>query len=371
MRVGRYERLDATSLKPPVRMDNGFMRVEGRIARVGIQTYHKADGSISRELRLPEEVFHPDSLASFAQLPVTNCHPPGMLTAKNAKKYAVGSVGENVRQDGDFVAAPLMLHDDDAIAAVEGGRSQLSNGYSCELDPTQDPELTAKWGKYDAIMRNIRGNHVALVDIARAGPGASLRLDAYGELALECDSVVIDEAEKVTMPIKFKVDGFEIEVADSNAQSVIERAIATQRDRADAAEKAVTELKSENEVYKTKIKDSADEKAKWDADLSDKVRKLSALGAEVAKLGVDVTKLDASEIAYHTAAIAKLSPKLKLDGMDIATAYKTLMAIEADKPSAVDNARAGIGAATTVTDSDNSAEAARQRMLKRNAEMAK
>ena len=117
-RVGRYDQLDAASLKPPVKMDNGFLRVEGRIARVGVQEYHRVDGTVHRELRLPEEVFHADSLASFAMLPVTNRHPPGMLTAKNAKAFGVGSVGENVRKDGDYVAAPLILTDADAIASV-------------------------------------------------------------------------------------------------------------------------------------------------------------------------------------------------------------------------------------------------------------
>lgn len=364
MRVTRFERADAT-LKPPQKLDNGFMRVEGRISRVGIQEYQRADGSVSRELRLPEEVFHPDSIASFAQLPVTNRHPPGMLTAKNAKKYTVGSVGENVRQDGDYVAAPLLIVDEDAIGAVERGRTQLSCGYSCELDTTQDEALTAQWGKYDAIMRNIRGNHVALVDVGRAGPGASIRLDGLDSNSA-CAVDLIDSTESQKMH-KFAIDGLNIEVSDANAQAIIERAMAKLTERADAADKALAEAKTELEVYKAKVKEHADSAATFDSRLAAEVEKIAMLGAEVAKHGVDTTKLKPSEPAYHAAALAKLSPKLSLDGMDaaaLATAYKTAASMAAEQPSAIDLARQGIVEGQRAdAASDNKPATARERMI--------
>lgn len=373
MRVGRFERLDGATLKPPVRMDNGFLKVEGRIARVGIQEYRKADGSVSRELRLPEEVFHPDSLASFVQLPVTNMHPPGMLTARNAKKYTVGSVGENVRQDGDYVAAPIMITDAEAIAAAEGGRSQLSNGYTCELDDTQDPALIAKWGKYDSIMRNIRGNHVALVDVARAGPGASLRLDAFGELPIQSDSDVNEE--QMTMPHKFTMDGLTIEVADANTQAIIERVVNAQRERADAAEKALADAKKSDaeksarlDMAEGKVKELTDAAAKHDAEVADRVKALLGLGAEVAKMGVDVTKLDHSETAYKVAAVKKIRPSMVLDGKStdyINAAFDAAKDDFAKLPSAADKARAGLTDAAMKDAPSTSADEAKRRYNER------
>jgi uncharacterized protein len=380
VRVNRYERADAT-LKPPQRRDNGFTLVEGRISRIGVQVYQRADGSVSRELRLPEEVFHPDSLASFALLPVTNRHPPGMLTAKNAKKYAVGSVGENVRQDDDYVAAPLLIHDSDAIEAVEKGRTQLSCGYSCELDPTQDESLIARWGKYDAIMRNIRGNHVAIVDVARAGPGASIRLDANDGCSL--DLISLSESSSHEAPMenakmhKFTIDGFAIEVADANAQAIIERCVSVQKERADTAEQALAEAKKDAEA-KTKaleaqVAEQAEKLGKFDAAVDERVKLLGSLGAELGKHGVDVAKLDSTEEAYLKAGLAKRSPKLDTAGADLRDLRIMWKAIQASpEPSAVDKARAGVGSPEPRNDGpSSSAEEARRRYNERLFSVAK
>jgi uncharacterized protein len=225
---GRVKRYDVSSpLKPPVRLDNGYLRVEGRIARVGIQEYRDYSGSIKREFRPPDEVFNADSLASFNLVPVTNTHPPVMLTSQNAKKYAVGSIGE-LRQDGDYIRADLLLHDSDAIAAAEQGRQQISNGYSCELENTP-----GMWNgqKYDSIQRKIRGNHVAIVDVARAGPEARMRLDsssAFCEIDNNETQVITSRVEqrKTKMTHTLKFDGLTYEVNDPNAQPHLDRTIA-------------------------------------------------------------------------------------------------------------------------------------------------
>lgn len=175
------------------------------------------------------------------------------------------------------------------------------------------------------------------------------------------------------MPVKFKVDGFDVEVADSNTQSVIERAIKAQAERADAAEKALSDANkahaSKVEVLDSKIKEQADQIAQHPAQLAKELATLGSLGAELTKLGVDTTKLDASEAAYLKAGIGKRNAKLVTDGKDLSSLkvmWETLQSMP--EPSTVEKARAGIGAEVTDV-ADNSAEAARQRMLKRNAEM--
>jgi hypothetical protein len=179
--VSRVHRLDrAQPLAPPQRTLEGYLRVDGRVARIGIQEYRDGAGNVRRELRLPEEVFAPESLASFHLVPVTNGHPSSLLDASNAKSYAIGAVGD-VRRDGDYVAASLLIHDARAIADIQAGRQQLSNGYTCELDDTP-----GVWNgqRYDSVQRGIRGNHLAIVDVARAGPEARLRLDAGDAIAI-------------------------------------------------------------------------------------------------------------------------------------------------------------------------------------------
>ena len=111
-------------------------------------------------------------MRSFQLVPVTNLHPSGLLTPDTAKDHAVGAIGESVRQDGDHLAATMMIHDAVAMQSISDGRSKLSCGYTCEMDDTPG---VWKGQAYDAIQRNIVGNHLALVDVARAG--------SFGDLA--------------------------------------------------------------------------------------------------------------------------------------------------------------------------------------------
>lgn len=275
-RVNRLDYAISGSLAPPQRLDNGFLKVEGRISRVGIQEYRDSSGKIRRELRIPEEVFHADSLASFTLLPLTNNHPEKLLDSKTAAQHTVGAIGEP-RVDGDYAAAALMIYDSDAIAAAEAGRSQLSCGYSCEIDETQDEVLAARWGKYDGIQRNIRGNHVALVDRARAGSGAALRLDSG-----DAEAVFLNPAppsvgcsqEKTTMA-QLKIGPLTLDAIDANTQALVDREIATakkagedlaatEKARADEAEKTAEKLRGELAGLQSQQKLDADELVKCD-----------------------------------------------------------------------------------------------------------
>lgn len=231
----RVRRFDAGTLASPERLPNGWMRVEGRIARVGIQEYQDAGGGTHRELRLPEEVFDPESLASFAMVPVTNTHPAQLLDSTTARHYSVGSVGERVRPDGDYVAAPFMITDADAIKAVEAGRVQLSNGYSCELEEVPG---TWKGERYDSVQRKIRGNHLAIVDSARAGDGARIRLDSGDACAIENRDRIQHIKENAMPNVTLKLDGRAVEITEATAplvQKDIEQSIEKARREGHAA----------------------------------------------------------------------------------------------------------------------------------------
>ena len=147
----------------------GYLIVPGNLARAGnVQEYRARelgiDGGdkIVRLFRPPSEVFRADAIASFEGAPLTVAHPPGAVDAGNWRAYAVGEV-RDVKRAGDFVVGTLTVRDSEAIRAIVEGKSQLSCGYDFELDMT--PGST-----HDGQMRDIRGNHVAIVDIARGGP---------------------------------------------------------------------------------------------------------------------------------------------------------------------------------------------------------
>ena len=178
-------RFDFAQLKA-TKTDEGFLVDLPIVGRVGIQVYQNADGTVTREFRPPEEVFNADSLASFKGKPVTDGHPDTPVTAKNYKDLAAGSMLSEGKEDGDFVRAELIIQDDKLIDKItNGGKRQLSLGYKVDLDNTPG-EFNGE--KYDAIQRNIRVNHVAVVGAARAGNMARLNLDRADAVQLEKES---------------------------------------------------------------------------------------------------------------------------------------------------------------------------------------
>lgn len=168
-------RVDLGTLRPARRMADGRVVADAHLTRTGVFEYLDGQGKIRRELREPTEVFRPDSLSTFQMVPVTDDHPPVLVDSTNARDYMVGSTGESVVRDDDHVRASVMVTDKRTIQKMESGKVEVSCGYTCDLDET--PGVHPVYGKYDARQVNIRGNHVAIVDSARAGRTARVRMD--------------------------------------------------------------------------------------------------------------------------------------------------------------------------------------------------
>jgi len=171
----RVARTDIGTLRKPEITAQGFLKVEGYASKAGVFVYHRGDGTEVRELRPRDEVFSLKALSSYEGAPLTLHHPSEKVTAKNAKRHSIGTVLQPARRDGDHVAVTMMICDADAIEAAKRGTSQLSSGYTVEIEDKAgiDPEF----GRYDCVQRNIEINHQALVDRARAGDTARIRLD--------------------------------------------------------------------------------------------------------------------------------------------------------------------------------------------------
>lgn len=84
------------------------------------------------------------------------------------KLTRAGAVGTGAVWNPPYVDAPLTVWDGQAIDAIEDGSfRELSCAY--RYDPDFTPGVY-EGIPYDFVMRNIRGNHVALVEEGRAGP---------------------------------------------------------------------------------------------------------------------------------------------------------------------------------------------------------
>ena len=142
------------------------------VARVGVQEYlgsefnfHDRPNEIIKVHRLPEDVFEPESMRSGEAKSVTDDHPPvKAVHITNHKQYNKGHA-QNVRRSTDFLMMDLVVTDETLIQKIKNGKREVSLGYECELVPFDN----------DLKQVNIRINHVAIVDRARAGRKAAIR----------------------------------------------------------------------------------------------------------------------------------------------------------------------------------------------------
>ena len=176
--AGHVQRYDFSGeMLPPVMREDGTLLMSGRVAKPGILVYRLNDGTTIRELVLPEELHRADSLGTLGRAAVTLEHPDEMVTPDTVGDVGVGDVdGEVVvEEEGGFVTVKLAVRRRDAIDAVMAGKQELSLGYLVSVEKTSGTHEV--FGRFDAIQRDRRYNHLAIVDRARAGPSVRLRTD--------------------------------------------------------------------------------------------------------------------------------------------------------------------------------------------------
>lgn len=253
-------RFDYVELKVR-KTDEGYLVDTPIVARTGILTYYNNDGSTRKELRLPEDVFHADSLSSYAGKPITVDHPKGKVSTKDIHKYQVGTILSNGRQDGEHVRTDIVIHQPDKM----GDRRELSVGYDVDLD-----ETPGEWNgeRYDAIQRNIKVNHLSIVKRGRAGAKARLNMDS--------DEIIDIEPEKSPMP-KIRLDsGIEYEAPAEviHAFEAARTQLSETKTKLDAVTADVAKEKAAKDALQARV-DSMPaelEKARKDAETALKLR---------------------------------------------------------------------------------------------------
>lgn len=310
--MARVARQDVASLRSPRTTAAGYLRADAFIARVGIQEYSDGAGGVRRELRLPDEVFDGEALESFVGVPVTDDHPGAMLDTQNARAHARGNVS-TPRADGNFVRADVLVTDADLIAKMKSGKTQLSCGYSCDLDETPG---VWRGQQYDATQRNIRGNHVAVVDRGRAGPDVCARMDALDQEIDARTGATAREGKETRTMKKIVIDGVEYEVTEQVAQALEKDRTAREgREKQSKADADKAQATADAAVQKL----AAETAARKDAEDPQKVQ--SKVNARVALVSVASQHLDKgfkfdgkTDREVKVAVIEKLASGTKLDG---------------------------------------------------------
>lgn len=167
------QRFDSIPLHPASFTKEGYLVDNPIVTRMGIFEYHNPDGTVRRELRLPEHIFNEDSLASYEGKPIIVTHDGGFIDRDNVEQEQIGTILSKGYQDGENVRCKIVIHNTEAMERC--GLRELSLGYTLDLDFTP-----GEWQgqPYDAVQTNIRVNHLALVRNARAGGQARLNIDS-------------------------------------------------------------------------------------------------------------------------------------------------------------------------------------------------
>lgn len=291
------KRFDKYSLsEKPVRTPEGYLRVPAFATRVGVLTYRGNDGKPLRELRLPEEVFNPDSMQTLSGVPITNDHPKGLLDSENATEHMVGFTGETVTNvDDKFVKVMANIVDAKSIQDVDNGKAEVSCGYKCDLE-----ESPGVWNgePYDLIQRNIRYNHLAITPRGRAGREVRLRLDSD-------EAILSTDEESKTM--KIMLGGKEWEVPEDLGAALVAEMDSVKADAQKAKDALNVAPKPEQMVEMQKSLDQATAKA-------------DALDAEIKQLkSQPASRADSATITAEGRAFAKalvLAQKLNVEKAD-------------------------------------------------------
>jgi hypothetical protein len=352
--------IDAAEVTKTRVTKDGYLVADARVSRVGLQTYTgaevgKPELALVTVYRPEEEVFNSDSIASYAHRPVTVGHPAEGVTAKNWRDVARGSVGGDIVRDGGFVRVPMTIMDQAAIDQINAGTREISMGYHCRLEFADGETPDGK--PYQAIQRDLRMNHAAIVPRGRAG--AECRIgDSWSDFNTADERVSGGDTQRTPTPHKemvsmktLTIDGHSVALDDAAfiAVSTIQKQLGTAVADALAKDTALaTALKDHAKALSDKdgevLKLQADHKVAIDAkdaeiaDLKTKVatpEKIEA-AAEEKRAVVDAAKpiLGATFDAkgktvadIRRAAVAKLLGDAKVEGKTdehVAIAFDTL-----------------------------------------------
>ena len=326
--------------------EEGYLVDHPVVTSCGIFEYINPDGSIRRELRLPENVFSETSLKTYKGKPIIITHDAGVVNKENVDREQVGTILSEGYRDKEDVRAEIIIHNTDAIK--QRGFKELSLGYNLDLI-----EQPGTWNgePYDAIQTNIVINHLALVASARAGEQARLNIDSSDEQELKGGKLKMsdDKNKSVRTDGSVELTPEELEqaialyvaskkndnpdtaneglpTADSEDEPVNEGAEAVKEDESPSLEELAAGIKSKCENISLEPDNAENTKTVLISLKDDLDKLLSALGEELSESIVldeddketgegESEKVD-SEDSCKSSSEAKVEPTINADSVD-------------------------------------------------------
>lgn len=225
----RLDRNDSTYFT-----DEGYLVDHPILTSCGIFEYTNPDGSVRRELRLPEYVFDEESLKTYKGKPIIITHDAGVVDKSNVDREQVGTILSEGTRDGEDVRAEIIIHDTDAMK--KSGLKELSLGYNLVL--LEEPGV---WNgeHYDAIQTQIVINHLAIVASARAGEQARLNIDSS-------EKNLLRGGKKMKIKNTRRIDGESL-TPEELEQAIKEYKAKRAEEAVDSEEEVIEDVNSDNE----------------------------------------------------------------------------------------------------------------------------
>nr|DAF69058.1 MAG TPA: hypothetical protein [Caudoviricetes sp.] len=219
-------------------------------------------------LRDPEELRK--SLDTFKGLQLLIRHIP--VDAENSEKEStIGSIGTDVDMDEDGrVWSSLRVFDQEGIDYIESEKMrELSAGYAYDADMTAG---TFNGVPYDGIMRNIHGNHVAIVERGRIGSDAIIADSIEGQLMAK--KIVMKKGGLAKLREQLGMDS--AEDIKKTIMAVHEALALDEDDKKSDAEDEDDDKKAEDEEDIEIVEDEEDKQTQADKDNESEAMRLKA-----------------------------------------------------------------------------------------------
>lgn len=235
----------------------------------------------------PDKIYrlwrHPDELrkaaSTFNNIPVLCLHTPD-FPGDPPRKYRVGTTHSNCEFDGTYLTVGMSIWDNSAIAGIETEEQrELSASYQYVADMT--PGTTPSGEVFDGVMRDLVGNHEALVENGRAGSDV-----------LVADSLPLELKMSKRKEAAIRLALTPVLAQDADIDAAVRKALlaldeAEKEDKEEAKEKAAEDEETEEEKAEREAKEKAAEDEEEDDKEKDDEDKKTAMDAAIRKAGSD------------------------------------------------------------------------------------
>ncbi len=328
---------------------NGFMEVrDNPISKIGVFPYLGSEidnpeasdpDKVYWVFRPPEELSSKETIDSFKLMPFIDEHEILGNSGMPAERKGIqGTIGEQVYYDAPYLRGNIKIHSSAAQSLIKAGKVELSPCYGC----TWPSEAGTYDGKpYQFTQRNIRGNHLALVEEGRTGPDVAVQdhrkftLDSAELLPMEFTPEQLaqlkaliaemmgaktgDEDPAAETPAKPDEKPMDADPVDVPGETKVDETDYAEGDEVRAAEKieqiveqveeAIEEIKEASEDL-VKASDAKGRKAAQDR-MTKATTKLGAAKAKHAQIAADAKLAKDGGLVRQIAALQKQVTELK------------------------------------------------------------